>query len=47
MRKCRDKYPELYVDLGWPVGSYMVDADMAESETRQLARQIAEIGRGE
>ena len=47
LRKSRDKYPELYADFGWPGGSYMVDADRAERETRDLARQIAEIGRGE
>lgn len=43
MRKLRDEHPDLYVDL-WPDESYMVDADMAEEETRKLARQIAEIG---
>lgn len=44
MREHRDKHPELYVDFVWSSGSYMVDADMAEQETRDLARQIAEIG---
>jgi hypothetical protein len=27
-----------------PFPTYMVDADMAEAETRRLARQLAEIG---
>lgn len=44
MRRHRDEHPEWYADFGWPGGSYMVDADMAENETRSLARQIAEIG---
>lgn len=29
-----------------PFPTYMVDADMAEAETRRLARQLAEIGGG-
>jgi hypothetical protein len=48
MRESAQKYPELYVDFGWPGGSYMVDADMAEHETRRFARQLAELrGEGE
>ncbi len=47
MRELRDEHPELYVDFGWFGVSYMVDADMAERETRSLAKQIAKIGRGE
>ena len=44
----RDMYPELYADLGWPGDSYMVDADMAEQETRRFARQLAAMrGEGE
>ena len=40
----RNEHPELYMDFGWFGDSYIVDADMAEEETRKFARQIAEIG---
>lgn len=40
-KESRDRYPELYVDFD-PNG-YMVDADMAERETRSFARQLAEM----
>lgn len=46
MREIRDRDPELFADFGWPGGSYMVDADMAEEETRSFARQLAAIGGG-
>lgn len=44
MRESAQKYPELYVEVDYPTGiSYMVDADMAEHETRRFARQLAEL----
>lgn len=43
VRKSAEKYPELYVDLDWPGGSYMVDADTAEAETRNFARQLTKV----
>lgn len=43
-RASRDKYPELYTDFSF--SAYMVDADMAEHETRKFARQLAAL-RGE
>ena len=43
IRKRAEERPELYVDLDWPGGSYMVDADTAEAETRGFARQLAEL----
>ena len=42
LRKRAEEHPELYVDFDWPGGSYMVDADMAEHETRRFARQLAD-----
>lgn len=45
-RVFRDRHPELYGDFDWPGDSYMVDADMAERETRHFARQLAKL-RGE
>lgn len=44
MRKRAERYPELYADFDFPGGSYMVDADMAERETRDFARQLAMLG---
>lgn len=47
IRESAQKHPELYIDLDYPFGiSYMVDADMAEYETRKFARQLAAL-RGE
>ena len=44
IRELRDTHPELYVDFAWPGVSYMVDADMAEHETRSFARQLSKVG---
>lgn len=40
----RDMYPELYADFSF--SAYMVDADMAEQETRRFARQLAAMRGG-
>ena len=46
--KSAEERPELYVDFDWFGGSYMVNADMAEHETRSFARQLAALrGEGE
>ena len=42
-RKRAEEYPELYMDFDWPGDSYMVDADMAERETRHFARQLEKL----
>lgn len=49
MRESAQKHPELYLDCDWPGGwSYMVDADMAERETRNFAQQLAMLrGKGD
>jgi len=41
LRKVYEEHPEL---LCYEPNAILVDADMAERETRRLARQIAEIG---
>ena len=47
-KELRNKEPKLCADFGWPGYSYMVDADMAEHETRNFARQLAKLrGEGE
>lgn len=43
LRKIAEERPELYVVFDWFGGSYMVDADMAEAETRGFARQLAAL----
>jgi len=42
LRERAQEHPELYFDFYMEDG-YMVDADMAEAETRRFARQLAEL----